>query len=385
MPSEDSSGRARPPGAPSLPQRKKLPHDRPLWLRPEDEIFFITVCCNARGRNQLCHAEIARTIFDLAEFRNDNAIWYAHLICLMPDHLHALISFPYEQPMRQIIANWKRFLATKLKTDWQRDFFDHRLRRDESFTEKSDYIRANPVRAGLVNRSEEWPYFWRPNTRNDLRTEDRAPRGGAPGPPPPWTPKAFGAVASGRALPALLVAISLLGTACRPDMANQPKAKPLSQSDFFSNGTSARQPPPYAVARGETRDNAAFYTGLTNGTYVTQLPMKLTPELLSRGRERYEAICAECHDRTGSGNGMVVQRGFPQPPSYHVDRLWNAPIGHFYDVITNGYGVMYSYADRVEPEDRWAIAAYIRALQLSHNAKPSDVDPAERAKLEGAR
>jgi mono/diheme cytochrome c family protein len=168
-------------------------------------------------------------------------------------------------------------------------------------------------------------------------------------------------------------------------MANQPRAKPLSQSDFFSNGTSARKPPPYTVAYGEPRENTAFYTGLTNGIYITQLPVKLTPELLQRGRERFEAICAECHDCTGSGNGMVVRRGFPQPPSFHVDRLRNAPIGHFYDVITRGYGVMYSYASRVEPPDRWAIAAYIRALQLSHNAKPSDVDLAERAKLESTR
>ena len=185
------------------------------------------------------------------------------------------------------------------------------------------------------------------------------------------------------------IAISLcfvsIFAACRPDMANQPKAKPLSPSNFFSNGTSARQPPAHAVARGEARDNAALYSGLTNGTYITQLPVELTPELLRRGRERYDAMCAECHDRTGSGNGMVVRRGFPQPPSFQVDRLRNAPIGHFYDVITNGYGVMYSYSTRVEPEDRWAIAAYIRALQLSHHAEPSDVDPADRAKLEAVK
>jgi len=185
------------------------------------------------------------------------------------------------------------------------------------------------------------------------------------------------------------IAISLcfvsIFAACRPDMTNQPKAKPLSPSNFFSNGTSARQPPAHAVARGEARDNAALYSGLTNGTYITQLPVELTPELLRRGRERYDAMCAECHDRTGSGNGMVVRRGFPQPPSFQVDRLRNAPIGHFYDVITNGYGVMYSYSTRVEPEDRWAIAAYIRALQLSHHAEPSDVDPADRAKLEAVK
>jgi cytochrome c553 len=178
----------------------------------------------------------------------------------------------------------------------------------------------------------------------------------------------------------LFAAVAIV--ACRPDMNNQPKAKPLSQSDFFSDEANARQLPAHTVAYGEAETNAAFYTGLSNGTYITRLPLNLTPALLNRGRERFEAICAECHDRSGSGNGMVVQRGFPQPPSFHVDRLRKAAIGHFYDVITNGYGVMYSYAARVDPGDRWAIAAYIRALQLSHNAKPSDVDPAERARLE---
>jgi mono/diheme cytochrome c family protein len=187
-----------------------------------------------------------------------------------------------------------------------------------------------------------------------------------------------------RAIPLLLCCV-FAAVSCRPDMANQPKAKPLSESTFFENGTSARQPPPDTVPHDGGTNDPVFGTGLTNGSYATQLPVKLTPELLMRGRERFDALCAECHDRTGSGNGMVVQRGFPQPPSYHVDRLRNAPIGHFYDVITNGYGVMYSYATRVEPADRWAIAAYIRALQLSHNATIEDVPPQQRAKLENAR
>jgi mono/diheme cytochrome c family protein len=189
----------------------------------------------------------------------------------------------------------------------------------------------------------------------------------------------------GRVLPVLVALATVALASCRPDMANQPRAKPLSESDFFSNRTSAQPPPAHAIARGRTRNNPAFFTGLTNGCYVTQLPVQLTPALLARGRERFDTICAVCHDRTGSGNGMVVQRGFPQPPSFHVDRLRNAPIGHFYDVITNGYGVMYPYADRVEPEDRWAIAAYIRALQLSHNAKLPDVDPRDRAILEASQ
>jgi REP element-mobilizing transposase RayT/cytochrome c553 len=363
------AGRARPPGAPSRPQRKKLPHERRLGLRPEDDIFFITVACGQRGKNQLCYSNVARAIFDSVEFRNRNSVWYARLVCLMPDYLHALISFPYERSMKQIVADWKRYLATQLKIEWQRGFFDHRFRKEESYMEKAEYIRANPIRAGLIKQPEEWSYFWTADLQEDVNSEGRVPRPGAPG---------------GRALPALL-AIALLFTACRPDMMNQPKAKPLSASDFFSNGSNARQLPPHTVAYGEAHEDTAFYTGLTSGIYVTKLPMKLTPELLARGHERFNAICAECHDRTGSGNGMVVQRGFPQPPSFHVDRLRNAPIGHFFDVITNGYGVMYSYATRVDPEDRWAIAAYIRALQLSHNASLSDVDPEERARLEGKR
>ena len=181
----------------------------------------------------------------------------------------------------------------------------------------------------------------------------------------------------------LLLAITPLIAACRPDMMNQPKAKPLSESDFFSDQANARPIPPHTVAWGNARENDAFYTGLTNGTYITELPVKLTPALMARGRERCEAMCAECHDRTGSGNGMVVLRGFPQPPSYHVPRLRNAPIGHFFDVITNGYGVMYSYADRVSPADRWAIAAYIRALQLSQDAPAASLTDDERAKLDG--
>jgi mono/diheme cytochrome c family protein len=164
-------------------------------------------------------------------------------------------------------------------------------------------------------------------------------------------------------------------------MYNQPKVKPLSSSEFFRDGTNARPLPPNTVAWGDARDDAAFFTGLTNGTYVTQLPMKLTPELMMRGRERYDIYCGVCHGATGDGNGMIVQRGYPVPPSYHIDRVRNAPIGHFYGVMTSGYGVMYSYATRVTPEDRWAIAAYIRALQLSHNARPGDAPPNELAKL----
>jgi mono/diheme cytochrome c family protein len=166
-------------------------------------------------------------------------------------------------------------------------------------------------------------------------------------------------------------------------MYNQPRTKPYSQSDFFQDGTSARPIPPHTVEYQQARENEAYYTGLTNGTLVAQLPapVKLTPKLLKRGQERFDIYCAVCHGLAGDGNGEVVQRGFPAPPTYHSERLRNAPIGHFYDVITNGYGVMYSYASRVEPNDRWAIAAYIRALQLSRGAKASDLPPNEQSAL----
>jgi mono/diheme cytochrome c family protein len=174
----------------------------------------------------------------------------------------------------------------------------------------------------------------------------------------------------------------LLLAACRRDMANQPKAKPMSESEFFADGTNARPLPPHTIPRGATQQDGAFETGLVNGVYVTQLPLKLTPQLLARGRERYDAFCSMCHGRVGDGQGIVVQRGFAAPPSYHIQRLRNAPIGHFYDVMTNGYGTMTSYASQIEPPDRWAIAAYIRALQLSQNAKPTDLPSDARSQLE---
>lgn len=169
---------------------------------------------------------------------------------------------------------------------------------------------------------------------------------------------------------------------CRQDMYNQPKARPLAESDFFSDRQEARPLPPNVVAREEPPHTPEF-TGLNaDGTLVSTLPVAFNRELLMRGRERFEIFCAVCHDRTGRGHGMIVQRGFPKPPSLHDPRLREAPIGHFYDVITHGYGAMYSYASRVEPHDRWAIAAYIRALQLSRSGTVNDVPDSERAALE---
>ncbi len=171
-------------------------------------------------------------------------------------------------------------------------------------------------------------------------------------------------------------------TACRPDMFNQPKSKPLGASDFFPDRAASRPLPPHTVARGHLDEDTVFFTGMIGTNLVETLPMPVTLALLERGQARFDIYCAVCHGQTGQGNGMVVQRGFPPPPSYHIDRLRTAPIGHFYDVITHGYGIMFSYASRVEPADRWAIAAYIRALQLSRHATLEDVPVAERAALQ---
>lgn len=164
-------------------------------------------------------------------------------------------------------------------------------------------------------------------------------------------------------------------TGCRQGMLNPQYIKPLQDEKFFPDDSGARVPPEHTIARDQLRGDEQFFTGQVNGSLASTLPMAVTPELLARGRERFDIYCSVCHGRTAEGNGMIVQRGFPQPPTFHQARLRNAPIGYFFYVITNGYGVMFSYASRVAPEDRWAIAAYIRALQLSENAKTSDADP----------
>lgn len=181
----------------------------------------------------------------------------------------------------------------------------------------------------------------------------------------------------------LLLCSGLALTACRRDMFNQPRYKTFAPNPFFSDGASARPLPLHTVPRGQANTDTGFFEGTTDdGKLVETLPMPVTRELLARGRQRFDIYCAVCHGRTGEGNGMIIQRGFPVPPSYHTDRLRNAPIGYFYYVITNGYGVMYSYASRVEPKDRWAIAAYIRALQLSRHATLDDVPPDDRKNLQ---
>ncbi|HXX19026.1 MAG TPA: cytochrome c [Candidatus Acidoferrum sp.] len=180
---------------------------------------------------------------------------------------------------------------------------------------------------------------------------------------------------------ACLGAFVLLLSGCRLDMHLQPKYLPYEPTNFFADGRSERQPVPGTVARGQLRVDELFYTGRENGVVVDKFPFPITRADLDRGRERYNVYCTPCHDYTGSGRGMIVQRGFPQPPSYHIQRLREAPVGHFYEVMTNGFGAMYSYAARIEPGDRWRIAAYIRVLQLSQNAKIDDVPQSERQNL----
>ena len=184
----------------------------------------------------------------------------------------------------------------------------------------------------------------------------------------------------------LLLAICLLlFAACRQQMADQPRYQPLQKSTFFGDERSARPLEPGTVAQGQLRADERFYTGKSEGQPIADLPIPLTRELLRHGQERFDIFCSPCHDRTGGGNGMVVQRGYRRPPSYHTDRLRQAPIGHFFDVITSGFGVMQDYAAQIPPTDRWAIAAYIRALQLSQNATLADVPPEPRRQLEGKK
>jgi len=182
----------------------------------------------------------------------------------------------------------------------------------------------------------------------------------------------------------VLLSFALMG--CRRDMFNQPSARPLEKNDFFHDNNMASRPlEPHTVARGHLNEDEPFFRGMVGTNLVASFPIPITREVLERGRERYDIYCAPCHGRTGDGRGMIVQRGFPAPPSYHIDRLRQAPVGHFFDVITRGYGMMFSYASRVNPEDRWAIAAYIRVLQASQNTPATALTATERAQLEGAQ
>ena len=179
----------------------------------------------------------------------------------------------------------------------------------------------------------------------------------------------------------LLVFFLASATSCKQQMAEQPRYEPLAKSDFFSDGRSARAPIEGTVARGELRDDQQFYTGNIGGKPAETFPIPVTVEILHRGRQRYDIFCSPCHDRVGNGQGMVVRRGFRPPPSLHIERLRQAPPGHFFEVMTRGFGTMPEYSTQMSAADRWAVAAYLRALQLSQQARLEDVPETERARL----
>ena len=176
-----------------------------------------------------------------------------------------------------------------------------------------------------------------------------------------------------RAWLAAVVALALLLSACGRNMYDQPKGEPNETTPFFADGSIPRPLPEGTISRERGWIDPAFYTGQGDAGQLTELPIELTAELLQRGQERYNIYCTPCHGYDGSGNGMIVQRGFPQPTSFHAQRLLDAPVGYYYGAITNGFGRMFSYASRIPAEDRWAIAGYVKALQLSQNATVDDV------------
>ena len=173
------------------------------------------------------------------------------------------------------------------------------------------------------------------------------------------------------------IAVACVTAACRQDMHDAPRYEPLEASTFFADGRSSRVLVENTVARGQLREDELLYTGRVGGRLTTAFPMPVTTDVMARGQERFNVFCAPCHGRTGDGTGMIVQRGFRQPPSYYEERLVNAPVGYLFDVMTSGFGAMQDYAAQVPVADRWAIAAYIRALQLSRRGTVNDV-PADR-------
>jgi mono/diheme cytochrome c family protein len=184
----------------------------------------------------------------------------------------------------------------------------------------------------------------------------------------------------------VFVIILLLTTAgCRQDMHDQPRYKPLARSSFFEDGRASRPLVAGTIARGHLHEDTRLYTGKDGNNPIARFPFPITKAVLERGQQRFNIYCSPCHDRAGTGLGMVVRRGLRRPPSYHIDRLRAAPVGYFFDVITNGFGAMPDYAAQIQPQDRWAIVAYIRVLQRSQNAKLADVPPDQRAALGSPR
>jgi hypothetical protein len=188
---------------------------------------------------------------------------------------------------------------------------------------------------------------------------------------------------------ALLLALAVL-PGCRNEMYDQPRFEPYEASDFFDDGASSRPLVAGTVPRPDPRDlgpwsQELFTTGKTGGQLSDKLPFPADRAVLERGQDRFRIYCTPCHGELGDGRGMIVQRGFNPPPSFHSEELRKKPVGHFFDVMTRGFGTMYSYAARIPARDRWAIAAYIRALQASQHANAADLPAADKKELEGAR
>ena len=180
-----------------------------------------------------------------------------------------------------------------------------------------------------------------------------------------------------------LMAVALTTGACRQDMHDQVKYEPLEESSFFDNGMASRHLVEGTIAREMPLEKTPFYTGRTpSDAFLTELPMELDRELLDRGRSRFDAFCSPCHGRTGDGLGMIVRRGFKQPTSFHDQRLRDSPVGYYFDVMSNGFGQMSSYASQIPVHDRWAIAAYISALQLSQNLPVDSLSAEEEQQLD---
>ena len=191
-------------------------------------------------------------------------------------------------------------------------------------------------------------------------------------------PNMQGSVMSGKRIAAMLSLASVVVLAgCRQDMHDQPKFYPQRGTTFFADGRSARPQVENTVARNQLREDSYFYTGMINGAEGSTMPFPVTMEVLQRGQERYNIYCTACHSRVGNGAGMIVQRGYSKAGNFHTPRMQVAPLGHFFSVISNGYGAMPDYSAQITPVDRWAIVAYIKALQLSQNADQADVPAGE--------
>jgi hypothetical protein len=180
----------------------------------------------------------------------------------------------------------------------------------------------------------------------------------------------------------LAVAIAATASACRQDMHDAPKYEPLEQSAFFKDKRGSRQLLPGTIARGQLKEDKLLYTGRNGDALSDTFPFPVTAGVIARGRERFNIYCSPCHSRVGDGNGMIVQRGYKHPPTFHDDRMRAMPPGYYFTVMTNGFGVMPSYSLQVKADDRWAIAAYIKALQLSQHANVADLTADDKAKLE---